>query len=287
MREQIVSAGGERACAASAPASILHPVIIDIHTHAFPDELAQRAVPFLEEEGNVRACLDGRVSSLLASMDRSGIHASVVASIATKPSQFRSIFDWSLSISSDRIIPFPSVHPRDPEVLRNLGEIAAAGFRGVKLHPYYQDFSVDDEEIFAVYEELQRTGLALLLHTGFDIAYPHDRIADPVRTARVMRQFPGLKLITTHYGAWMDWDEVENHLLGKPIYMDGSYSIPQMGFERARSFFLRHPRECVVFGSDSPWGDQQEGLEVLRRMELSQGHLDAVLGGNARRLLGL
>ena len=261
--------------------------IIDIHTHAFPDELAARAVPFLEEEGDVQARIDGTISSLIKSMDAAGITASVVASIATKPGHFRSILDWSISIASDRIFPFPSVHPQDPEVVEHLREIDDVGCRGVKLHPYYQNFAVDDPVMFPMYRVLEERGLVLLLHTGFDIAYEHFRIADPVRTCRVIGEFPDLKLVTTHFGAWYDWEEAERYLLGKPIYMDGSYSVDQMGIELARRFITSHPIEYVLFGSDSPWGDQAEGIEEIRRMDLPRADEEAVLGGNARRLLGI
>ena len=93
--------------------------IIDFHTHAFPEELAERAMKALLEEGkkksDVTAHLDGRVSSLLSSMDRNNIEKSIVCSIATKPSQFEPILAWSQKIRSDRLVPFPSLHPDDPE----------------------------------------------------------------------------------------------------------------------------------------------------------------------------
>ena len=119
---------------------------IDFHTHAFPDTLAERAVPLLESETeNATACLDGKLASLLASMDRAGIVTSVVASIATKPTQWESILRWSASIASSKIIPFASVHPADPEALDHLEQIREAGIRGIKLHPYYQEFDVDEK----------------------------------------------------------------------------------------------------------------------------------------------
>ena len=65
--------------------------IIDFHTHAFPDELAERVIKMLEDEGGVKARLDGKISSLLGSMDKCGIEKSVICNIATKPAQFDSI----------------------------------------------------------------------------------------------------------------------------------------------------------------------------------------------------
>ena len=77
--------------------------VIDVHAHAFPDQLARRAVSHIEGLAGVRAVLDGTVSSLLRSMDAAGIERSIVLSIATKPSQFDSILAWSRTVESQRI----------------------------------------------------------------------------------------------------------------------------------------------------------------------------------------
>lgn len=223
-------------------------MMIDFHAHAFPDALAERAMPMLEQEGNVKAVLDGKVSSLLRSMDEAGVHASVVASIATRPHQFDSILKWSAEIVSDRIIPFPSVHPGDPEAVAHLRLIHEQGFKGVKLHPYYQEFDLDEERLRPLYAALQECGLVLLCHTGFDLAFPRIRKCDPVRIGRVREAFPGLKFVAAHLGAWEDWDEVERHLIGRPIFMDVSYAIDWIGPGRAREFILRHPRITCCSG---------------------------------------
>ena len=149
--------------------------IIDFHAHAFPDALAARAMPALEEEGNIKAALDGKVSSLLRSMDEAGIEASVVASIATRPQQFEPILRWSEEIASARIIPFPSVHPDDAQVVEHVHRIHDRGFKGVKLHPYYQDFDLDEARLRPLYAALQDCGLAVLCHTGFDLAFARVR----------------------------------------------------------------------------------------------------------------
>jgi predicted TIM-barrel fold metal-dependent hydrolase len=259
---------------------------IDFHTHAFPDSLADRAVPQLESEAEgARAYLDGKLGSLLASMDRAGIVASVVASIATKPTQWESILRWSVSIASSRIVPFASVHPSDPQVLDHLGAVREAGIQGIKLHPYYQEFDVDEKRIYPIYESLEQTGTILLCHTGFDIAFERFRRADPQRIHTIVRDFPDLLLVTSHCGAWEDWDEVERLLLGREIYMDISYSFPQMGKEKARRFLLGHPKEYLLFGSDSPWADQEAAVSALLDMGLEDERLQAILFENARRLL--
>jgi predicted TIM-barrel fold metal-dependent hydrolase len=259
--------------------------IVDFHTHAFPDELAERAMKMLEEEGGIRASLDGRVSSLLRSMDKNGIEKSVVCSIATKPSQFDTIMRWSRKITTDRIIPFPSVHPLDPEAAERVSQIKGEGFKGIKFHPYYQDFNVDDERLFPVYESICRESLIMVVHTGFDFAFEKIRKADPAKIVRVLDRFPDIKLVTTHLGAWDDWDEVEKHIAGKKIYMEISFSLEYLEKEVARKIILNHPEDRVIFGTDSPWTDQGGTLALLKGLDLGQEREDLILRKNALSLL--
>jgi hypothetical protein len=263
-------------------------MVIDVHTHAFPDHLAERAMAQLHSETDrVKAVLDGTVGDLLRSMDRAGIDASVVASIATRPEQAEPILRWSDSIRSERILPFPSVHPEGRKSVAQLRRIAAEGFLGFKLHPYYQQFTVDEERLNPIYAAAEECGLVLLLHCGFDIAFPRNRVADPQRLIRVADRFPKLQIIAAHLGAWMDWDEVERHLVGRPIYFDISCCFDFMDRAQAGSLLRSHPPERLLFGSDSPWVDQQKTMEDLRSFELCPEVEARVLGTNARRLLKL
>jgi predicted TIM-barrel fold metal-dependent hydrolase len=259
--------------------------IVDFHTHAFPDEIAERAMSILEKEGNIKARLDGRLSSLLKSMDDNGIERSVVCSIATKPSQFDSIFSWSKKIRSERIYPFPSVHPDDTNFRERIRAIKEEGFLGLKFHPYYQDFDMDEERVFPIYEEICRNDLIVVMHTGFDFAFPRIRKADPVKIMRVKEKFPDIRLVTTHLGSWDDWDEVERHLIGKDIYMEISFSLDLLDSEKAREIIFRHPATHILFGTDSPWTDQAETLSLLRGLKLGKDLEGMILGENALRLM--
>ena len=165
-------------------------------------------------------------------------------------------------------------------------QVAEAGFAGIKLHPYYQDFNIDDEALFPLYRALDELGLILVCHTGFDFAFPRERKADPVRVLRVVERVPSLKLVTSHMGAWDDWDEVGKYLIGKPITMDISLSLDLLGRERAREMLLSHPADRVLFGTDSPWGSQPETVQALRALELGEEREQRLLGKNARGLLG-
>lgn len=261
--------------------------VIDFHTHAFPDEIAERAIGILEKEGNIKARLDGRVSSLLASMDAFGVEKSIVCSIATKPTQFESILSWSKKIRSERIIPFPSFHPNDNNFRERVSQVKGEGFLGIKFHPYYQDFDIDEERLFPIYEEVIKNNLIVVMHTGFDFAFPKIRKADPVKISRIKEIFPELRLVTTHLGSWDDWDEVEKYLIGKDIYMEVSFSLEFLNKERARDIILRHPPTHILFGTDSPWTDQGETLSLLMRLELGKEREEMILHNNALRLLNL
>ncbi len=263
--------------------------IIDFHTHAFPDALAERAVQVLLEEGqkkyDVTAYLDGKISSLISSMDKNGIVKSVICSIATKPSQFDPIMKWSKLIMSERIIPFPSLHPEAEDAVDQVQRIKAEGFKGVKFHPYYQDFTINEERLFPIYKELQEQGLIVVMHTGFDLAFERARKCDPEKILRVLEAFPDLKLVTTHLGAWEDWDEVERHLSGKKIYMEISFSLDCMPKETARRIIMNHPKDHILFGTDSPWADQGQAILLLKSLELGTELENLILRENARKLI--
>jgi hypothetical protein len=258
---------------------------VDFHAHAFPDDLAARAVAGVVASAGIVPALDGRLSSLLASMDAAGVQRSVVLSIATRPAQFQSIRAWSREIAGSRIVPLLSVHPADPEAGRKVLAAARDGILGFKLHSYYQDFDLDDRVVDPLYAALQETGLLCVAHTGYDTVFPMTRRADPVRIARVLERFPRLRFMATHLGAWKDWQLVRTHLAGADLWVDTSYSIEYMPREAARELILSFPPDRVLFGSDSPWADQAASIASLRRLGLGAEREEAILGKNARLLL--
>jgi uncharacterized protein len=259
--------------------------IIDFHTHAFPDALAEKAMAQLHSEADMVSYLDGRVSSLLASMDKAGIEASVLCCIATRPSHFEQILLWSKQIRSDRIVPFPSVHPDDPQAVEKINQVVREGFKGMKFHPYYQDFDLDSPKMDSIYEALSANNLIVVMHTGFDIAFERIDRAGTKRILNVTGRFPGLKLITTHLGGWYNWDAVEKDLLGKPVYMDISVSREFLGDQRFRRMLLAHPLDYILFGTDSPWADQTEAIEAIQRFNLPDILVDKLFYENAKKLI--
>lgn len=259
--------------------------IIDFHTHAFPDEIVERAMKKLQEECIVKAQLNGTLKALLESMDKNGIYKSVLCNIATKPEQFYSILHWSKKIRSERIIPLLSVHPLDSKIKEHLKIVREEGFSGIKMHPFYQSFSIDDEKVFYIYEGLIENNLLIVMHCGLDISFPESDIASPKRIINVIERFPELKFVTTHFGAWRQWDEVEMLMIGKSIYMEISFSFGWLSNNKIREFILNHPSDFILFGTDSPWADQGEEIKNLKKLELPKNLLDKIFYLNAERLL--
>jgi len=261
--------------------------IIDMHTHAFPDSLAQRAMDQLHSECDVTSYLDGKVGSLLRSMDDAGIEKSVLCSIATRPAQFDPILNWSLEIRSERIIPFPSVHPEDPQLIQHIDKIEKNGFLGIKIHPYYQNIVIDDPSLDPLYKAIIKNDLILVLHTGYDIAFPKQERANPSQILHVIRRFPDLKLVTTHMGGWFQWDQVEETLLGKPIYMENSVSLEYLGPEKIKRMLNNHDPNYLLFGTDSPWDDQKKAVNSIETLISDEDLKKKFFFENAAGLLNL
>ncbi len=260
--------------------------VIDIHTHAFPSNLARRAIAALEAGCPWKAVADGTVDALIESMNAVDIDVSVVCAVATKCKQVANIFKWCKKIRSDRIEPFCSVHPETPKADRWIAKFAEAGFIGVKLHPMYQDFAIDEPRMNPIYAAARECGLIVALHCGFDIAFPDDDRASCQRVRRVIDRFARLRLLCTHMGGWQMWDEAERHILGADVYLETSFSLDDLGRDRAVKMIERHGSDRVMMGSDWPWRRQDEAIRLIEQLGLSEKQTRDILWANAAKLLG-
>lgn len=264
-------------------------MIIDTHTHAFPDALAPRAMESLSASAEVEPFTDGTCAGVRASMRRAGVDISVIAPIATKPSQVRSINRWAAEVSreNDDLICFGSIHPDQDDWQSEIDMLVADGVKGVKFHPDYQLFFVDEPRLNPIYRALADAGLIVLFHAGVDIGLPPPVHCTPDRLAKVLDEVSNLTIIAGHMGGYQCWDEVYQYLTGRDLYFDTSYSLTDMGAESMTSMIRAHGLHRVMFATDSPWTDQAAELEGIRALDLTSDEIEAVLGGNASRLLGL
>lgn len=262
-------------------------MIVDIHTHTFPDHLAARAVRKLAEVAQVPTFSDGTCAGLRASMRRAGIDLSAIMPIATKPSQVRAINAWAAEVNAayDDLACFGTLHPLQEDWAEEIDRLVADGIPGIKLHPDYQGFFVDDAAMVPVYRTLADAGLILLFHAGVDIGLPPPVHCPPDRLTRVLDAVPNLTVVAAHMGAYQQWEDVDRYLVGRDLYFDASYSLADMGPAALTQMARAHGVERILFGSDSPWTDQAAELAAFRALPMTQEEIAAILGGNARRLL--
>ena len=258
-----------------------------MHTHLFPDEIAEKTIDFLAKEANAEAFLNGTVSDLKRSMDIAGISLSINQPIATKPSQVRSINNWAKGIEDDRIISFGTIHPLFEDFAEEIGRIKGLGIKGVKIHPDYQKFYPDDESVFPIYECLVENDMILLFHAGVDIGLYPPVHATPQRLANILDGFPKMKMIAAHLGGYDCWDDVERCLVGRDVFFDTSYVIDYMETDRFVRIMREHGFDKILFATDSPWKPQADELKKISALPISERVKEDILYRNAAGLLGI
>ena len=263
-------------------------MIIDFHTHCFPDALAKKATAQLSKvAGNAPFYTDGTVGGLKKSMRECGIDLSVIQHIATKPAQTPIVNRWAADINDEQTVCFGTIHPEYVGWKDEISFLQDANIKGVKFHPDYQGFTVDEKRLYPIYEGIAKAGLIMLFHAGLDIGLPGPYKCMPENLNRVLKDFPGAKVIAAHMGGYAYWDLVEKHLLGEELYLDTSYCLIGMSDQRLKGLILSHGYKKVLFGSDSPWTNQKAEAEKIRGLGLDEAKTDAVLAGNAKRLLNI
>lgn len=279
-------------------------MIIDFHTHTFPDHIAQRAISGMQSNTHAQAFSDGTVCKLVQSMENTGVDRCVTLPVATNPLKLRSMNDTAIAQNGkDGLICFGASHPDATDWKEELQRIADAGIRGIKLHPHYQGTDFDDVRYLHILEQAGELGLIVVTHAGQEIAYPGSQKSSPEKIAAALRQVGPVTLVLAHMGGWKEWDRVCDVLGDTPCLFDTSFSLghiapladaPYTGEELA---LLQQEQFCtmverlgpsrILFGTDSPWADQQSEIEKIRSLPLTQQAKQAILGDNAKRLLGL
>ncbi len=263
---------------------------IDFHTHIFPDRIAKPAMDALAaESGHYQPRADGTLRGLLDSMKQAGISASLVANIATKPAQMVPILEFCKQIKSERIHPLISFHPSNDteEVEEIFGEAHRSGIRGVKMHPMYQQFFIDDKYMYGFYELMASFGFFVMFHSGYDIAFPKNEQANVERIKKVADWFKDLTIVCTHVGGWKQWDRISCLSRCQNVYTETSMTLSEMSDEEFIRLIGHFDDDRLLFGSDSPWTDQKEMLERTLQLNIPDRLKEKMFYENAAALLGL
>ncbi len=266
-------------------------MIIDFHTHAFPERIAQRALAELADEGgNMEMFGDGTAEGLYNLARANGVDACVVLNISTNTKQQTNVNNYAQSINGafdGGIIAFGSVHPFAENALEEVDRIKAMGLKGIKLHPDYQDFYVDDPRVLPLYEKIGKEGLFTVFHSGMDFAKFEPVHCPPERLAKVLPYFGGSPVVAAHFGGDLAWYAVEEHLVGKDVYFDTSFCFARIPCLQAKRIVQNHGVARILFGTDAPYAQAKREMRLVDSLQLSAEDKALVMGGNARRLLGI
>lgn len=265
-------------------------MIIDIHTHAFPDSIAQKAIEKLSaRSGNLQAYTDGTVEDLRQKMKSWGVDRFAILNIATNEKQQKNVNDFALSMVNDPdIIMFGSVYPHSQDFEQELDRVSKGGLKGIKLHCEYQDFFADDKKVFPLYEKIQSLGLPVIFHSGSDAGYLPPVRCMPHMLVNVHKNFKDLKIIAAHLGGYNETDEVIECMAGKSnIFIDVSLADSWFSREKAFSVIDKHGSDFLLFGSDCPWDNAQNNIQFIESLNIPSSKKLAILGENAKNLLDL
>jgi predicted TIM-barrel fold metal-dependent hydrolase len=263
-------------------------MFVDFHSHIFPRGKAASILEELSGRGDIPHYSDGTLDGLLDTMTRSGIGLSLISRITTQANKVAAVNQWLLRCRRPNVLPMATIHPDGPVTVEDLETFKTQGFQGIKLHPDYQGFFVDDPRMYPFYEAAQHVQMPVLFHAGLDRGLPPPVRAMPRRLLKVHRQFPRMVMVAAHMGGEDNYQETEIFLLGEDIYLDTSFVLRIMAPETLKRFFRKHPVERILFGSDSPFTDQAAELDYLLSLSfLTAAEKEKVAGGNAAALLKL
>ena len=270
-------------------------MIIDLHTHAFPEKIAARTLEALIantariSDYPMKNCTDGTASGLLEVERRAGVDLAVVLPIVTNPKQSETINRVAKETNDANcgLYSFGSLHPADPDALSWVDKLAADGFKGIKLHPEFQNIYADSDEMTAVCRRAAQYGMTVALHSGRDIGYLPPVKTEPDMLLRLIDRVSDLKLVAAHLGGWMMWEEVARKLVDTPIYFDTAFIADFIDKAAASDIINAHGADKVLFGSDAPWEDPAKTLGFLRSLSIDPEDLKKICGTNAAGLLGI
>lgn len=269
-------------------------MIIDFHTHAFPDKIAERTIQALANNSNNKPNTDGTVDGLLNAMERVEADVSVVLPVMTKASQFDSVTAFAISINQRfenqkrKIISFGGIHPDCDNVFKKLSFLKENGIKGVKIHPDYQGAFIDDERYIHILECAKELDLIVVTHSGIDDAYVNEPVrCSPERVKKVIEKVGHRKFVLAHYGAHKQWQKALEILSDLDVYFDTAFCLHEIDKKTFLDILNKHGEDKILFGTDCPWREIKEDVEILKSFGLDNNVLDKIFYKNACSLLGI
>lgn len=279
-------------------------VIIDCHTHIFPDEmrrnreaLCQRDRGFSLIYRDPKSRMIG-AEELIASMDEAGVSKSVICGFPWKEPELCSLHNHYLFESAsrypDRLIVFILLLFSDPEwSAKELERGIRNGAKGVgELAFYDREMTLRDIETMApILRELEEKKIPLLLHTNEHLgdAYPGKGTTPLKIFYQLALTFPSLPTLLAHWGGGLPFYELMPEVVEamKNVYYDTAAS-PFLYSKKIYGVVKEIVGvEKIIFGSDFPLIGPRRYFQEMEESGLSDEDLKKILGLNLARLLNL
>ena len=257
----------------------------DAHAHIYPGKIAEKATASVGDFYHIPMHNVGLPHVLAQRGGEAGIDRFLVCSVATKVEQVRSInqFIQEKCQKYPQFIGLGAWHQDITDISGEMDDIQARGLRGIKLHPDFQEFMIDDPKMLDVYKEAHRRGLPVLFHTGDS----RTEFSSPHRLMNVIDKLPDFTCIAAHLGGYSEWEEARRELSGTNVYIDTSSSLFKVSPEEAKENIAHFGVDHTMFGTDFPMWDPKEELERFFALGFSQEENQAMLYDNFARLFQL
>lgn len=262
--------------------------IIDAHTHIFPDKVAERAIGGISAFYGLPMAKAGTSDHLIDTSRNAGVVRMLITSTATKSNQVHAINNF-LKQETDvhpEFFAFGTLYPlmEDYEIDAELDRMERMGFKGIKLHPDFQEIEVDSPEIIRIAKKAAGR-FPILTHAGdyrYDFSNP-DRLRNLIESAP-----PELTIIAAHLGGWSVWEEAAQKLSAYDnLYVDTCSSLRFMPPDTAGDILRAYGIHKVLFGTDYPMWDIADEFDSISTLHLSDEWLHNILYDNAARLFAL
>jgi predicted TIM-barrel fold metal-dependent hydrolase len=265
-------------------------MIIDFHTHIFPDKIAGAVLDNTFKALGLPAIAPGTEQGLRDHMRKSGVDLAIVLAVSPDARLVQKTNDWISSLCDDQVQFFGTIHPDLEDWAGELKRLKERGVKGIKFNSLLQGIRPDDPKLFPIYEWMGQEGMIALFHAGGsyqDRHSPGNILATPERIAKVLDLFPNLKVIAAHFGGNHVLDQMKTHLLGRNLYLDTSYPPDVFSLDPGEvlGIIRGHGAGRVLFGTDFPWESAERGIRYLLNLGLTDQEKEGILGENARKLL--
>ncbi len=279
-------------------------MIIDFHTHIFPEAVNQHREAYFKDEpafellyNSPRSKLVG-AREIISTMDAQGIDRSVVFGFPWKRMEtMRMHNDYILDAVKrfpERLIGFCCLDPGHPEAVTEARRCLEEGLCGLgELAFYNTGFTpaiIDQlQPLMSLCEEAD---VPVLIHTNEPVGhlYPGKAPMTLVEIYRLIQAFPENKIVLAHWGGGLFFF----HLLKK----EAKTALKNVYFDTAASPYLYDPKiyrtaadiitpEKILLGSDYPLLPPNRYFDEMRRSGLSSSEIRTISGMNAKQLLKL